>query len=73
MSNPTARLVLQCERRRAVLTGMVEKFGLSDSRTVAQSERVDGLVNKVMKRRLANYTNKCYGLPSNSYIGVMGK
>jgi hypothetical protein len=69
MSNPALKELLRCETERLILIDMAERYGLGDPRTIAQSEKVDRCVNKVMKRRLANYTRNCYGLPLNSYIG----
>jgi hypothetical protein len=69
MSNRIFNELLRCEKERLILIDMAKRYGLSDPRTIAQSEQVDRLVNKVMKRGLANCTKNCYGLSLNSYIG----
>ncbi len=72
MSNRISNELLRCEKEKLILVEIALKYGLSDPRTIAQSEKVGSLINKVMERMLANSTNNCYGLPLNSYIGFTG-
>lgn len=53
MSNPLFKENLRCEIEKLRLNDMAMKYGLQDPRTIAQSHKVDKLVNKVQKRRLA--------------------
>jgi len=72
MSNRISNELLRCEKERLILVEIALKYGLSDPRTIAQSEKVDSLINKVMEMMLAKSTNNCYGLHLHSYISFTG-
>lgn len=53
INNSILKEVLQCETEKLILIDMAEKYGLNDPRTIAQSRKVDGLINKIMGRMIA--------------------
>ena len=53
MSNPTFHEVLRCEIEKRKLNDLAMKYGLADRRVIAQSQKVDRLVNALQRRKLA--------------------
>lgn len=54
MSNRIFNELLRCEKERLILVEIALKHGLGDPRTIAQSEKVDRFLNRVMKKDVVN-------------------
>ena len=52
MSNNIFKLNLRCDIEKQKLIDLAMKYGLDDPRVIAQSHKVDKLVNEMQRRRV---------------------